>query len=475
MRPFAAAARSRRPASSSPPRPAPRLALGGGPQVRRGGHRRRGSHQRAAGGRHRRRARGRARRSLIRDGRIAEVGPASAVRVPAGVRSIDLGGHTVIPGIVGMHDHMFYTAAGGRAVQMSYTGPRLYLGSGVTTIRTTGGRSPYAEINIQGEHRPGARPRPAHPPHRALHHRRRGRRQHGGGELAGGGPPLRRLLGIGGRHLDQGVHRHPPRRAGRGDQGGAQARRQGHRAPLLGQLSGGGRAGHRQPGARNAHRLRLRPGEAARRLSHRPGRGDGAGRPPGTDGEGRDRHAGETRGVHDLHAGGIRAVRRQPADQGRPHLERDGPRAARDLSPDPASDRLHRNGAGAGGRTAEGDGVREGVRRGRWAAGVGCGPDRDRRRAGGIRRPAELRALHRGRLHPRAGGEDHDRERREDPRRGPAAGHGGARQARRPGGAEGRPRRRPGRHPEPDHRLQGWRGLRSREADRLDRGRVGID
>jgi imidazolonepropionase-like amidohydrolase len=84
---------------------------------------------------------------VIRDGRIAEVGPAGTVRIPGGARTLDLVGHTVIPGIVGMHDHMFYTAAGGRAVQMSYTGPRLYLGSGVTTIRTTGGRAPYAEIN----------------------------------------------------------------------------------------------------------------------------------------------------------------------------------------------------------------------------------------------------------------------------------------------------------------------------------------
>jgi imidazolonepropionase-like amidohydrolase len=62
---------------------------------------------------------------------------------------MDLKGHTVIPGMVGMHDHLFYTAAGGRAVQMSYTGPRLYLASGVTTIRTTGGRAPYAEINLK--------------------------------------------------------------------------------------------------------------------------------------------------------------------------------------------------------------------------------------------------------------------------------------------------------------------------------------
>jgi imidazolonepropionase-like amidohydrolase len=86
---------------------------------------------------------------VIRDGRIAEVGPAAQVRIPDGARTMDLNGHTVIPGLIGMHNHLFYTAAGGRAAQMSYTGPRLYLGSGVTTIRTAGGRSPYAEINLR--------------------------------------------------------------------------------------------------------------------------------------------------------------------------------------------------------------------------------------------------------------------------------------------------------------------------------------
>ena len=78
---------------------------------------------------------------VIRDGRIAEVGPASRVKPPAGARVMSLAGHPAIPGLVGIHDHLFYTAAGGRAVQMGFTGPRLYLGSGVTTIRTTGGRS----------------------------------------------------------------------------------------------------------------------------------------------------------------------------------------------------------------------------------------------------------------------------------------------------------------------------------------------
>jgi imidazolonepropionase-like amidohydrolase len=86
---------------------------------------------------------------VIRYGRIAEVGPAAQVKVPDGALTMDLNGHTLIPGLVGMHDHLFYTAAGGRAVQMSYTGPRLYLASGVTTIRTAGSRSTYAEINLR--------------------------------------------------------------------------------------------------------------------------------------------------------------------------------------------------------------------------------------------------------------------------------------------------------------------------------------
>src|SRR5437016_776606 len=97
---------------------------------------------------------------VIRAGRIAAVGPAASVPVPAGARVMDMTGSTVIPGIVGMHDHLFYTAAGGRAVQMSYTGPRLYLGSGVTTIRTTGSRAPYAEINLKDQIDRGFSPGP---------------------------------------------------------------------------------------------------------------------------------------------------------------------------------------------------------------------------------------------------------------------------------------------------------------------------
>ena len=97
---------------------------------------------------------------VIRDGRIAEVGAAGKVRAPAGALVVDGAGMTLIPGIVGMHDHMFYTAAGGVGVTMSFTGPRLYLASGVTSVRTTGTRSPYADINLRASIDSGLVPGP---------------------------------------------------------------------------------------------------------------------------------------------------------------------------------------------------------------------------------------------------------------------------------------------------------------------------
>ena len=85
---------------------------------------------------------------LISEGRIAAVGPAASTRVPEGAKVLDLPGHTVIPGIVGLHNHTFYTT-NLRSVQLNATAPTLYLASGVTTIRTTGSYSPYAELNLR--------------------------------------------------------------------------------------------------------------------------------------------------------------------------------------------------------------------------------------------------------------------------------------------------------------------------------------
>ncbi len=87
---------------------------------------------------------------LIRGDRIAAVGPDGSVSIPPGVPVRDVSGHTVIPGLVGMHNHSYYTGGNGRAAQLTYSGPLLYLASGVTTIRTTGAQQPYAELNLKG-------------------------------------------------------------------------------------------------------------------------------------------------------------------------------------------------------------------------------------------------------------------------------------------------------------------------------------
>ena len=97
---------------------------------------------------------------VVQGSRIAAVGAAADVRVPDGAHVVDLSGHTIMPGMVGLHNHMFYMAAGGRMNPMSYTGQRLYLASGVTTIRTTGSLATYAELNLKDEIERGLQPGP---------------------------------------------------------------------------------------------------------------------------------------------------------------------------------------------------------------------------------------------------------------------------------------------------------------------------
>ena len=86
---------------------------------------------------------------MIEGDRITAVGPADEIAVPADALVRDFTGHTVIPGLVGVHNHSYYTGGRGRAAQLSFSGSRLYLASGVTTIRTTGARAPYEEINLK--------------------------------------------------------------------------------------------------------------------------------------------------------------------------------------------------------------------------------------------------------------------------------------------------------------------------------------
>ena len=91
---------------------------------------------------------------LIDHGRIAAIGPDGSVAIPEGASRIDGRGRTAIPGLVGMHEHMYRTASGDGAfnvVQAPVTFPQLYLASGVTTARTAGSVDPHGDLGIRRE------------------------------------------------------------------------------------------------------------------------------------------------------------------------------------------------------------------------------------------------------------------------------------------------------------------------------------
>src|SRR5271156_328771 len=112
---------------------------------------------------------------VIAGGKILSIGPFESAKIATGafqsgccatgpIRPLELdrSGYTVIPGIVGMHDHLYYTDSaamqrvGGRlgepglfVMEIPYTAPRLYLAAGVTTMRTTGSLEPYTDLKVK--------------------------------------------------------------------------------------------------------------------------------------------------------------------------------------------------------------------------------------------------------------------------------------------------------------------------------------
>ena len=74
---------------------------------------------------------------------------------PPDARVIDLEGKTVFPGMVGMHEHLYYATPLEPKDGVVFFGeapdsaPRLYLAAGVTTARTAGSVEPYADIQLK--------------------------------------------------------------------------------------------------------------------------------------------------------------------------------------------------------------------------------------------------------------------------------------------------------------------------------------
>jgi imidazolonepropionase-like amidohydrolase len=85
---------------------------------------------------------------ILNKGKIESVG-GSAANVPKDAQVLDLHGYSVIPGLVGMHDHMFYPAGGAVFHEMAVSFPALYLAAGVTTIRTAGSVEPYMDLALK--------------------------------------------------------------------------------------------------------------------------------------------------------------------------------------------------------------------------------------------------------------------------------------------------------------------------------------
>ena len=87
---------------------------------------------------------------VIKAGSIQSVGDAGSAKIPAGARTMDMTGRTVMPGYVMLHEHLFYPSGGGAIYnEQGYSFPRLYLAGGVTTMRTADNMAGYADLNIK--------------------------------------------------------------------------------------------------------------------------------------------------------------------------------------------------------------------------------------------------------------------------------------------------------------------------------------
>lgn len=96
----------------------------------------------------------------IERGKITTIEKSSDIAPSAGVTVLSLPGYSVMPGIVGMHNHLFYIARPNLMArkqsddpvllpEMAFSSPRLYLAGGVTTMRTTGSVETYADLNLK--------------------------------------------------------------------------------------------------------------------------------------------------------------------------------------------------------------------------------------------------------------------------------------------------------------------------------------
>jgi imidazolonepropionase-like amidohydrolase len=107
----------------------------------------------------------------LEGGRITAISPGADVPQNDGTTVLNLRGYSVMPGIVGMHGHLYYFAFPNLKPdfnsddpvvkkEMVFSGPRMYLANGVTTMRTAGTYDPYAEVELRSDIEAGKVPGP---------------------------------------------------------------------------------------------------------------------------------------------------------------------------------------------------------------------------------------------------------------------------------------------------------------------------
>ena len=86
---------------------------------------------------------------VITDGRITSISSTTPAAIPRDAARMNLKERTVVPGLVMLHEHMFYFS--GRRVwhSQAVSYPLLYLAAGVTTLRTAGTDVPYTDLNLK--------------------------------------------------------------------------------------------------------------------------------------------------------------------------------------------------------------------------------------------------------------------------------------------------------------------------------------
>ena len=98
---------------------------------------------------------------VLRDGMIAAMGPAASTAVPEGARVMDLTGKSVMPGMVMVHEHLYYPTGPGVYGQLGESFVRLYLAGGVTTMRTGGNLNGFMDLNMKRRVEAGEKAGPA--------------------------------------------------------------------------------------------------------------------------------------------------------------------------------------------------------------------------------------------------------------------------------------------------------------------------